>query len=511
MSHDSYTIDCMPGVALPSTAPSASAGSPLAAQSDATDKFRFSAHDNVYHSRAHFESTELDRLNSAHWQYATEAPVNDILDEQLPTMRTRSNHEAINNPTTEGLMLSHTLAVAGENGPLLDLWGENDAEDAWCAEAEQVFDEWFEHADASGQMSLAGLIKNWNIACWREGEFLEQIVNEERQFAGVTDVQMRLHGVEVQRLGTPYGESSNPNIVCGVKRNKYKRPVEYWISDDYNHITGGGHWYGASGIIHGYDVVQAQRGQARGIPWLQSGLPISADLRDYDLQVLDAARAAADTCIVASTNHPDSEYADNVPTSIEFRRRRINFMAPGWHLEQVTASHPTAQYKDHRQERMGDLGRAKGVPSMITRLDARDHNYSSARFDYQLLFESAKHVRSTLYNPILRRLALLAISESILAGKLRPAPRRFSMGWVWPNPPEIDEKKSADAEETYMRIGSLPYTTSCSQRHGKRARDMIRLRERDARMLAAAGLPSVSEATTKTGSPTSNQSSDTAA
>ncbi len=86
--------------------------------------------------------------------------------------------------------------------------------------------------------------------------------------------------------------------------------------------------------------------------------------------------------------------------------------------------HPTATYKEHRQERQGDLGRSEGVPSMVTRLDARDHNYSSARFDYGLMHESAKHVRATLYNPKLFILASLVLREAQLAGMLRPAPSR---------------------------------------------------------------------------------------
>ncbi len=74
-------------------------------------------------------------------------------------MRARSNHEALNNPTIEGLILSHTLAVAGEDGPLIDLWSETDADDDWCEEAERVWEAWCKHADAAGQLSLGASSK----------------------------------------------------------------------------------------------------------------------------------------------------------------------------------------------------------------------------------------------------------------------------------------------------------------------------------------------------------------
>ena len=502
---DVYTIDCYSGA--PSSLPSShdspsrdgrSGGSNSDAERRAT--FHFDRTNSVY-QRTHYESADTDRLNEAHWALANETPANVDLAYQLPIMRSRANHESANNPTVEGLMLSHTLAVAGEDGPLLDLQGDDEAADRWCEEAEQVWEAWCAVADASGGLSLASLIKQWNLSCWKNGEWLEQLVNEEPQFSVAGVPELRLHGIEPQRLMTPTQDIANPDVVLGIRRNKMRRPIEYYISKDYIHnmLSSGGNWIAAANIMHGFDAVQAERGQARGVPWIQSGLPTAADGRDYDTQVLDAARSAADANIIAFTRHPDAEFADNVPAQIAYRRRMINFLAPGWETQQTTPAQPGAQYKDHRQELHGDLGKPRGVPSMITRLDARDHNYSSARFDYQLLGESAKHVRATLYNPRLRRLVRLVIGEAILMGILRPAPAKVLLQWVWPSLPEIDELKSAEAEQMYMRNGTLSYTEACAKRHGRRARDQARRRHRDDRMLEQWGLPTVAEATAKNG------------
>src|SRR5690606_15282463 len=140
-------------------------------------------------------------------------------------------------------------------------------------------------------------------------------------------------------------------------------------------------------------------------------------------------------------------------------------------------------YREHRQERMGDLGKTKADPAMITRLDASGHNYSSARFDYQLLGESAKHVRSTLYNPTLRRLACTVTSEAQLMRRLGPTTRRIWMQFIWPALPEIVELNSEKAEQVYLQLGTVSYTDACARRHGLRARDTIRRRQRDERRL----------------------------
>lgn len=443
--------------------------------------------------RAHFESTELDRLNEAHWQVVDDSPINDVLSYRLPTMRARSNHEFWNNPTLKGLVLSHTVAVVGDDSPLIDLQAEDEDGDRWCDEAEQVWEQWCRNSDAAGRINLSTRIKRWNRGCWLDGEWLDQLVYPPD---ATGDVRLRLHEIETKRLASPMDSLGDTSIVMGIKRDRYRRPLEYFVNDSIDYL-GRGTWYKAVNIMHGWDEAMAEPGQARGVPWAQIGLPVAADLRDYDTQVLDAARAAADMALVAFTRHPDAEFVGDVPTSVTFRRRRINNLAPGWELGQVQPHHPTATYKEHRQERQGDLGRAEGVPSMVTRLDARDHNYSSARFDYGLMHESAKHVRATLYNPKLFVLASLVLREAQLAGILRPPPRRVWTNFVWTAMPQIDDEKASAAEERYLKIGTMSFTDAVMERHGRRARDVVRRRARDARMLQENNLPSVAEAAGK--------------
>ncbi len=319
-------------------------------------------------SRAHFESTELDRLNEAHWSVVDDSPINQVLAYRLPTMRARSNHEYWNNPTLKGLVLSHTVAVVGDDSPLIDLQAEDEEGDRWCDEAEQVWEEWCKNSDAAGRINLSTRIKRWNRHCWLDGEWLDQLVFPE---SAEGPIKLRLHEIETSRLMTPMNALAASDVVLGIRRDEYRRPIEYHIAAD---LMGWkeGKWLPASDVMHGWDEAMAEAGQARGVPWAQIGLPTAADLRDYDVQVMDAARAAADMALVAFTRHPDADFVADVPTSVTFRRRRINNLAPGWELGQVQPHHPTATYKEHRQERQGDLGRSEGVPSMVTRLDARD-------------------------------------------------------------------------------------------------------------------------------------------
>ena len=444
-------------------------------------------------TRAHFESASTDRLNEAHWSVVDDSPINDVLAYRGSTLRARCSHEAWNNPTIKGLIHSHTIAVVGDDSPLIDLQAEDEDGDRWCDEAEQVWEEWAKACDAAGQLTLSARIKKWNRSCWVFGEWFDQLVSP----ADATGpVQLRLYEIESARVDSPWSAMNDPNVVLGIRRNAYRKPLEYHIYNSLNRF-GDGAWYPASDMIHGWDQVMAEPGQARGVPWLQCGLPVAADLRDYDVQVLDAARGQADMALFAYTDHPDAEFIGKVPAAITYRRRQLNNLAPGWRLGSTPANQPTANYKEHRQERQGDLGRGEGVPSMVTRLDARDHNYSSARFDYGLMHESAKHVRACIYNPKLFLLARLVLGEAQLAGILRPPPQRVWTDFVWTAMPQIDDLKAAEAEELLLKIGSLSLTDCIMERHGRRARDVVRRRARDARLLAQNNLPSVAEATGK--------------
>lgn len=495
MPHDPNqfgSIDCIGYVPDTRTSAASSVGRP--SQAVPIDFERESDRQTWYTGgRAHFDSAETDRLNEAHWSVVDDSPINDVLSYRLGPMRARSNHEYWNNPTLKGLVLSHTVAVVGDDSPLIDLQAEDEDGDLWCDEAEQVWEEWCRNSDAAGRINLSTRIKRWNRSCWLNGCWLDQLVFPEDAKG---DVKLRLHEIEPQRLTSPMQSIGDPSIVLGIKRDPYRNPISYWISDNLTSYSSGT-WIDAANMMHGWDEAMAEAGQATGVPWAQIGLPTAADLRDYDVQVMDAARGAADMALVAYTEHPDAEFVSDVPTSVTFRRRRINNLAPGWKLGMPQANHPTATYKEHRQERQGDLGRAEGVPSMVTRLDARDHNYSSARFDYGLMHESAKHVRATLYNPKLFVLASLVLREAQLAGTLRPAPGRVWTDFVWTAMPQIDDEKASNAEEKYMKIGTMSMTDAIMSRHGRRARDVVRRRARDARLLEQNNLPSVADATGK--------------
>ena len=397
------------------------------------------------------------RLNSAHWAPAKGQSVNDDWSSYGETLRKRCEHEARNHPTVRGVINTHKIDVVGAGAyPVLQVECETDS---YASALEDIWSEWWEMPDLNGQLSGADLLRQNVGMWWTAGEFLNQIVMDA---SADTPLKVRALAIHPNRLGTPptmWGE-----VTLGVRRSKLGRPLSYWIKNedatkrytvglDYSEIP-------SDQIVHGFEVEEP--GQVRGIPLLASALDSIAEFRDYDAQVLDAARAAADYTILLSTDHPDATYlAVNESTSIE--RRTISTLPPGWRAQQVDAKQPTTNYIDYRMERQRDIGRGVNMPLMMIRLDSADHNYSSARFDGQLYVRGVSMLQRYLERIALNRF-LRSVEVEARVGRLlpeRPAGRvRFV--WTWPTPPHVDPKKEAEGSEVRLENMMSSLVSECA-------------------------------------------------
>lgn len=408
-----------------------------------------------------WEAGFTDRLNEAHWQHAHGAPINHDLAIDLPRLRARTAWEMSNNPIVDGMVTTHCQDLSGPDGPTLQVFSSNDA---YASQLESRWREWSEICEASGTMSLCDLIRLWFRGVWSTGELLGQVVTEE---SSEFPAKMRILPLHADRLATPPSMASHNDVALGVKRNPNGRPLLYYISK----LTYTGPWQQQTGefddipakdIHHGFFVVEP--GQVRGFPLMASALPAIADIRDYDTQVLDAARAAADTGVWFFNTNPDGEKwagdeAIEVPT-----KRRVNRTAPpGWQPMSLTPGHPTANYSEHRRERMVEFGRAASIPLMMIRLDSSLHNYASARFDHQVYVQGLSSWRSWLARRHLNKMVRDLGRELQIAKDLPPMPADTRLVWGWQMPPHVDPAKERAAERIGLQNRTLTFEQACHQ------------------------------------------------
>ncbi len=438
----------------------------------------------------YFESAETTRLNQAHWERATDESINAWLAEHLPRIRARAAYEARQNGTVLGVINTHADDIVGPDGPTLQVISDDDT---YNDALEQVWREWFAAPTHRPNISGAAWLKLRIRSLWKNGEFLDQIITDPNADGPIA---MRIRPIHPRRLASPADKAGDPNTFMGIRFDALGRPAAYCISnplplgqrgtkvDDYATIP-------PDLIIH--EFIAEEEDQARGIPWLNTGLQPSADLRDYDDQVQDAARQIADQSALLYTDHPDAKIWEQ-PEQTTIERRTIKMVPPGWKPFVYQATMPPVQYPDYRSERLREVGRPQGMPLLMIRLDSSKHNYSSARLDTQTYARAVAGIQLWLsgsehsYGTLNRLVDLIAAEARFKIAALRRKPERISYRWTWPARPHVDPSKEALAEATSLENQTLSLTDACASR-GIDVETHIETLARERKLLEAAGLP----------------------
>lgn len=437
----------------------------------------------------HFEAAETNRLNEAHWARAAQSdrPLNDWLDEELDEVRARSTYESRQNGTISGMVGTLADDVVGPDGPTVEVQSDNTA---YNDAAEAAWRDWFRAPTFRPNVSGAMLLRLWVENLPKCGEFLAQIATDPR---AIGPVKMRLRPKHPRDLVSPIDKTGAPRMVMGVEFETadLDRPLRYWINktaaDGYSVEA---EPWPADLVIH--EFLLKEEGQARGFPWLTPSLQPAADLRDYDDQVQDASRLMADQACLLYNRDPTEQ--SMTPESTTFERRTIKMAPPGWEPYSLNAAQPPVQYPEYRAERQREIGRPMSMPLMIMRLDASNHNYSSARFDGQGWARFVQWIQSYLSGTdksvgTLTRLFEMVIAEArFVVPALRTPPADLTLQWTWPARPHVDPLKEAAASEKNLATRKSTLTEELAA-EGKSLDPHIATLAREAEKFEKAGLP----------------------
>lgn len=448
-----------------------------------------------------WDAAKTDRLNSAQWGGAKTEKINEDLALDLPTLRKRCLYETENNPFLDGVIGTHQVDVVGSDGPTLQI--QSDSEE-YNRTAERIWKSWAEVCDLAEEDTLVEFLQRDIRMLWGAGEFLFQLVDipREETTPGLP-ITLRLHEVHPRRLTNPIG-SFDWRVCEGIERGNWGRPETYWIED---FITDQGLALGAgigmprpinrSNVIHGFRKVEP--GQVRGYPIAAPCLQTISDVRAFDAEVLDAARAAAHLSVLLWTDHHQAKYIE-VNESVEMERRTMRTLPPGWKASQMQGTQPAPNYIDYRGERLRELGRPAQMPLMMVRLDSSNHNYSSARFDAQRYDRANQTLQKWITRKKLTRLLRIVLRQAELEGLLPKRPKVVEYQWTWPVSPHVDPSKEADAWDTLLRLGIVSEFDAAAAL-GKDYETVVALRKRAQELREAAGLQESTEGDSPSAAP----------
>jgi lambda family phage portal protein len=435
-----------------------------------------------------WESAWTDRINSDHWRAAKGASKNLDLVDQGRTLRDRCEHEAQNNPLVEGIIDTHIVDLIGSGYPILQVQSDDEI---YNEGLETFWREFWEMPDYNGQLSGADFLQLMVRGFWTAGESFWQLITDE---TADTVVNLRILGIHPRRIQTPADHFTN-DIIMGVHVTPTGRPTAYYVQE-FDEVEVGipvmpSNYLRVDKVNMLHVYFPHEHGQLRAAPWLAPSLDTCAELRDYDTQVLDAARAAADFSVLLHTSHPDAQYLSvNESTTVE--RRTMRTLPPGWDAKMIQPEQPQTNYVEYRSERQRDIGRVKNMPLMTIRLDSAKHSYSSARFDGQVYQRGNVQIQGGIERKALNPLVWMVAREAELARKLPQRPRNARLSWTWPVPPHVDPSKEAVAIHQRLLDGTIDYFTACAH-FGSNGEDMIARRVRIDQLLQEAGLPTVAE------------------
>jgi capsid protein len=432
----------------------------------------------------HWEAAETNRLNEAHWARAQDTDINEWLRGQLTTLRTRATYETRQNPHMAGIAKDLADDVVGPDGPQLQVLSDDDA---YNEALEQVWQDWFKAPTFRPDVSGAQLLKLWVRNLPKCGEFLA-LIDTDPQAEG--PVQMRLRPKAPRNLESPAGTSGHPRHVLGVELDRYDRPTRYWVKEVDGFSIRHDPWP-PDLVLHGFFA--DEEGQARGYPWFTPSLNTAADLRDYDDQVQDAARQAADQSGMFYTNHADAVLW-SAPESTTVERRTWKMAPPGWQPFVYPATSPPVQYPDYRAERQRELGRPFSMPLLMVRLDSSKHNYSSARLDTQSYNRSCISIQSWLsgtpqsFGFLNRLLDLVGGEARFTIPVLRRRPKKVLYVWTWTPRPHVDPNKETAAEAGGLESRTLAFADALAARHGRSLDTHLQQLQREERAFRTAQL-----------------------
>lgn len=435
-------------------------------------------------------AAETNRLNATHWENARDESINTCLAQWLSTVRARAHHEALHNADVEGTIATYVNDVLGPKGPMLQVLSKNEK---YNDALEETWYQWWAMPDINEILAGVDLLGLDIEDLWKSGEYLNQIVSDQTTSH---PIKIRLNIITPRRLATPLQFMGDDQLTLGIRRTRSGKPLAYYIEEapigessgalslEYKEIP-------AANIIHQFRVREA--GQARGVPWLTSSLQIVADLRDYDVQVLDAARIAADQSLYLRTNHADAKF-ELMDETTDIEGRTISTLPPHYDLASFTPQQPSTVYVEFVAEKLRKLGRPVGMPLMMVQLDSRKHNYSSARFDSQVYQRGINKTRAWIERYTLNRLAMLLATEAELAGIIPERPDFVRCTWIWPMFANVDPKKEEEAVTERLKNATGTYRDECAAKN-QHWEDIFEQQAKEAEKRRELGLPDLASLT----------------
>ncbi len=439
--------------------------------------------------RASIEAGRVDNDGLRSWPNADSLGPNAALDPgTLQRLRDRGRYETTNNSYCRGLVrsLSYDLVGMGPR-PQLSIPGDDGS---LAKIVERKYAKW---ARAT-QIGLKYRIMEKSVS--REGNSFG-LLDTDPDILDPVKLDLRL--VEDEQCATPWGLSSNANVINGIELNERGKPVRYWFLRNHpgenTYFSSKTDFFSvpANRVIHWRDIERA--GQVRGMPRIVAGLPTFGKTRRYAEATISAAEFAASICGFLKSTLPTSNGL-SVPVSamdpFTVIKELLLTLPMGWDAQQMKAEQPTTTYPEFMREKLGEAGRGTGAPLNITSGNSSGYNFSSGRLDHlpyhRGLTIDRDDFRNIAVDPMFRAWHAEAV---MIPGHLPdglPDIEEWTWSWHYDGFDSIDQNKDATADDTRLKNGTTTYAEIFSA-YGQNWQEEFEQMAREKALAEKLGLP----------------------
>ena len=418
--------------------------------------------------RAKFDSAQSTPDNRRHWANADGLSADAAASPGVRQMlRNRARYEVANNSYARGIVLTLANDVIG-TGPRLQMLTDSPQANRTI---EREFAAWAKAVD------LPGKLRTMRMARAQDGEGFALLFSNDSL---PSPVKLDLRLIEADQVTTPGTLlSRSANAVDGIVFDAFGNPAEYHMlrahpgsgaaanGSDYLRLP-------AESVIHWFRTDRP--GQRRGLPDILPALPLFAQLREYTLAVVAAAKSAAHIALFMKTTAPaGGEAAEVEPmATMEFEPNMAVFGPEGWEPMQIKAEQPSTTYDMFKHEILNEIARCLNMPYNIAACNSSGYNYASGRLDHQTYYKSIRVEQAHLEAVVLDRILTAWLAEAVKVfglGALEDA----SHQWFWDGHEHVDPAKEASAQA--QRLASN--TTTLAAEYARQGKDWeVELRQR---------------------------------
>ena len=290
------------------------------------------------------------------------------------------------------------------------------------SDVEAYWNSWWDKCDLSGRHTGSILMQIATMSMLRDGDFFFILVRDQ-------DGNLRLQGVEADRIGDPFRTYTSLNLIGGIHINQETGAPDGY--DVYLRTFGNAYMFqatiAANQVFHLYDPLRID--QYRGVTAFCTAINDATDIYEIvQMEKMAAKIASSQGGIIKRTNNNASDLANltndldsnNQTIKIEsIEPGRITYLEPGEEMQfPDSPNRPGNGFQEFHKILLRNICMGVGIPYSFA-VDPSAMSGPTARLEMQQASRTFKRHQKLLEDKVLRPVKNIVIADGIARGLIK--------------------------------------------------------------------------------------------